>query len=193
MTKPYIGGCACGAIRYETSSKPIVESHCQCRDCQKRSGTGHGSYLVFSRRTEVSIAGEAKNWRVAGDSGNEKDHAFCPTCGTPVYLTFVAMPELIAVHATSLDDPSQFNPQLVTYGIRPCLGRDGFLAADIRANAAWLSVEDAIKDTTVIHPRYAARLAPQHWLDGSSLLVSERTHPELTPGSVMPALLTLRP
>jgi hypothetical protein len=118
MTKPYIGGCACGAIRYETSSKPIVESHCQCRDCQKRSGTGHGSYLVFSRRADMSITGEAKNWRVAGDSGNEKDHAFCPTCGTPVYLTFVAMPELIAVHATSLDDPSQFNPQLVTYGIR---------------------------------------------------------------------------
>ena len=106
MTKPYIGGCACGAIRYETSSKPIVESHCQCRHCQKRSGTGHGSYLVFSRRAEMSITGEAKNWRVAGDSGNEKVHAFCPTCGTPVYLTFVAMPELIAVHATSLDDPA---------------------------------------------------------------------------------------
>ena len=80
MTKPYAGGCACGAIRYETSSKPIVESHCQCRDCQKRSGTGHGSYLVFPRRADVSIAGEAKDWRVAGDSGNEKIHAFCPTC-----------------------------------------------------------------------------------------------------------------
>jgi hypothetical protein len=26
MTK-YTGGCACGAIHYETSSKPIVESH----------------------------------------------------------------------------------------------------------------------------------------------------------------------
>ena len=78
MTK-YTGGCACGAIHYETSSKPIVESHCQCSDCQKRSGTGHGSYLVFSRRADVSITGEAKDWRVAGDSGNEKVHAFCPT------------------------------------------------------------------------------------------------------------------
>jgi hypothetical protein len=55
---------------------------------------------------------------VAGDSGNDKIHAFCPTCGTPVYLTFTAMPELIAVHATSLDDPSQFNPQALTYSIR---------------------------------------------------------------------------
>ena len=117
MTKTYTGGCACGAIRYETSSEPIFENHCQCRDCQKRSGTGHGSYLTFPRRADVTIAGEANTWRVAGDSGNEKVHAFCPTCGTPVYLTFVAMPELIAVNATSLDDPGQFNPQVVTYSI----------------------------------------------------------------------------
>ncbi len=118
MTKRYSGGCACGAIRYETGSEPIVEIHCQCRDCQKRSGTGHSSYLTFPQCAEVTIAGEAKNWRVAGDSGNNKVYAFCPTCGTPVYLTFEAMPQLIAIHAASLDDPSQFNPLRVTYGIR---------------------------------------------------------------------------
>ena len=28
------------------------------------------------------------------------------------------MPDLIAVHAASLDDPSQFNPRMVTYSIR---------------------------------------------------------------------------
>ena len=140
MTKPYTGGCACGAIRYETSSEPIFENHCQCRDCQKRSGTGHGSYLTFPRRADVTITGEANTWRVAGDSGNEKVHAFCPTCGTPVYLTFAAMPELIAVNATSLDDPGQFNPQVVTYTHpRPCVGHDRSLVAEIRADAARIS------------------------------------------------------
>ena len=109
MTKAYVGGCACGAIRYETKSEPIVENHCQCRDCQKRSGTGHGSYLTFSHRADVKVTGEANTWRVAGDSGNEKVHAFCPSCGTPVYLTFAAMPELIAVHATSLGNLPLFN------------------------------------------------------------------------------------
>ena len=140
MTRPYTGGCACGAIRYETSSEPIFENHCQCRDCQKRSGTGHGSYLTFPRRADVTITGEAKTWRVAGDSGNEKVHAFCPTCGTPVYLTFVAMPELIAVHATSLDDPGQFNPQVVTYSIRGhAWDTMDSVVAEIRANAARIS------------------------------------------------------
>jgi hypothetical protein len=118
MSTLYTGGCACGAIRYETSSEPVFANHCQCRDCQKRSGTGHGSYLTFARRADVAVRGEAGTWQVAGDSGNAKVHAFCPTCGTPVYLTFVAMPELIAVHAASLDDPRQFGPQAVTYAIR---------------------------------------------------------------------------
>jgi len=118
MTRSYSGGCACGAIRYETNSAPIFQNHCQCMDCQKRSGTGHGSYLTFARRADMRIEGEARSWRVAGDSGNDKFHAFCPNCGTPVFLTFAAMPELIAIHATSLDDPGQFEPQALTYSFR---------------------------------------------------------------------------
>ena len=118
MNRTFSGGCACGAIRYATHSAPIFENHCQCRDCQRRSGTGHGSYLTFPSRAEVTVTGEARTWRVTGDSCNEKVHAFCPTCGTPVYLTFAAMPDLISVHAGSLDDPGQFRPQVVTYAMR---------------------------------------------------------------------------
>lgn len=118
MIKTYAGGCACGAIRYATDRAPIAEGHCQCRECQRRSGTGHSSYLVFPDRSEMTIDGEAATWGVAGESGNGKFHAFCPTCGVPVYLTFAAMPDLIAIHAASLDDPSRFAPKTVTYAIR---------------------------------------------------------------------------
>jgi hypothetical protein len=118
MSPPYTGGCACGAIRYEADATPIFENHCQCRDCQKRSGTGHGSYLTFPSRADVKSTGEAATWRIAGDSGNQKTQSVCPTCGTPGYLTFAAMPDLIAVHAASLDDPRRFRPAVVTYGSR---------------------------------------------------------------------------
>jgi hypothetical protein len=115
MTTRYAGGCACGAIRYETDNEPIFQNHCQCVDCQKRSGTGHGSYLTFPRRAEFRITGEARSWRLTADSGNDKVHAFCPACGIPLYLTFVAMPDLIAIHAASLDEPGRFKPQVLTY------------------------------------------------------------------------------
>ena len=118
MSSAYIGGCACGAVRYEIRDKPVFENHCQCRDCQRRSGTGHGSYLTFPDRTKAKVTGEARSWRVAGDSGNEKIHAFCPTCGTPVHLTFAAMPTLFTIPATSLDTPELFHPSVVTYNVR---------------------------------------------------------------------------
>lgn len=118
MTSTYAGRCACGAIRYEIDDKPIVENHCQCRDCRRRSGTGHSSYLTFPDMAKVTITGEASTWRIAGDSGNEKIHAFCPTCGTPVYMLFAAAPDFIAIHAGSLVTPELFRPSFVTYAIR---------------------------------------------------------------------------
>jgi len=118
MSEAYGGGCACGAIRYEISGEPMVSNDCQCRDCQRRSGTGHGSYLTFPSRAQVKLTGEAKQWDVVGDSGNVKTHAFCPTCGSPVYLTFAAAPDFFTVHAASLDDPRRYKPQMVTYRVR---------------------------------------------------------------------------
>lgn len=116
--RPYTGGCACGAVRYATTQAPVFQNHCQCRDCQRQSGTGHGSYLTFPARSEMKISGKATHWDVAADSGNVKTHAFCPVCGAPVYLCFEAMPDLIAVPAASLDEPDRFAPQVVTYSSR---------------------------------------------------------------------------
>ncbi|AXI04732.1 GFA family protein [Aquirhabdus parva] len=118
MIKPYTGGCACGAIGYEISEEPIFSNHCQCLDCQHASGTGHGSYLTFPNMGHVTLKGEAKHWDRVADSGHVKTHWFCPNCGSPVYLTFAAMPHLFTVHAASLDDPSRFIPQVVTYNDR---------------------------------------------------------------------------
>jgi len=117
MGKPYSGGCACGAIRYEISGEPVFQNHCQCLDCQHKSGTGHGSYLTF-RREGVQLTGHAKHWALVADSGNVKTRSFCPTCGSPVYLTFAATPQFFAVHAGSLDEPGRFVPQAVTYAVR---------------------------------------------------------------------------
>ena len=118
MSDAYTGGCACGAIRYEITDEPLAMNDCQCRDCQRKSGTGHGSYLTFPARAEMVITGETTHWEIAADSGNVKSHAFCPVCGTPVLLGFAASPDLIAVHAGSLDDPGLFAPQALTYSIR---------------------------------------------------------------------------
>ena len=116
--KTYAGGCACGNVRYQATGTPVAELHCQCLHCQKRSGTGHASYIVFAGRGAVSITGDASIWRIAGDSGHEKSHGFCPTCGTPTHVTFAASPDITAILPGSLDDPTIFQPSFVTYGCR---------------------------------------------------------------------------
>jgi hypothetical protein len=117
MSASYTGGCACGAIRYEIPGEPVASNDCQCRDCQRESGTGHGSHLTFLREG-VKLTGEGKHWDMVGDSGNVKTRSFCAKCGTPVYMTFSAMPQLFSVRAASLDDPSRYQPQMVTYRVR---------------------------------------------------------------------------
>ena len=118
MSDAYTGGCACGAIRYEIPGEPLAMNDCQCRDCQRRSGTGHGSYLTVAGRQQVELRGDATHWNRTGDSGNTMTHGFCPACGSPVYMTFAAAPDLLTVHAASLDDPGRYQPQLVTYAVR---------------------------------------------------------------------------
>ena len=110
----YTGSCACGAVRYRVVGEPTVMNHCQCRQCQRGSGTGRGSHLTFAGAT-VEATGATSRWTVQGGGGTRKSRASCPNCGAPVFMTFPDMPDLFVISAASLDDPSRFKPQLVMW------------------------------------------------------------------------------
>ena len=114
MTKPYTGGCSCGAVRYSVSAEPVVMNDCQCRQGQRASGTGHSSYLTFVG-APVETDGDASFWESVGEGGTRKNRAFCPGCGSPVYLRFPDMPDVFVTHAGSLDDPSRYQPQQILW------------------------------------------------------------------------------
>jgi len=114
MTRAYTGGCACGAIRYGIKAEPLAMVDCQCRQCQRESGTGHASHLVFPSGA-VEVTGEATRWEAVGDGGTVKSRAFCPTCGAPVYMTFPANADVFVVRAASLDQPDRYSPQMITW------------------------------------------------------------------------------
>ncbi|RTE89367.1 GFA family protein [Bradyrhizobium sp. LVM 105] len=117
MDKPYTGGCACGAIRYSILGEPLFSNHCQCRDCQRESGSGHGSYATFAR-AGVTVAGEARHWDMVADSGKVKTRGFCTQCGVAVYMTFAAQPDVFTIRAASLDEPARYKPQAITFAAR---------------------------------------------------------------------------
>ena len=114
MTAVLSGGCACGAVRYESMVEPMVSGHCQCRACQYASGTGHASHAMVPKEA-LTIQGELRFWDSPADSGNVVGRGFCPQCGSPVLSRNSGMPDHLFLRAASLDDPSRFVPNMLVY------------------------------------------------------------------------------
>jgi hypothetical protein len=113
----YTGGCTCGAVRYEITSEPIRSFQCQCRDCQRDTGAGHASVVVFPSAAMKVTGDVAENLRTA-DSGAQKRKGFCRNCGSPLYNKPQNKPDMVGVYVGTLDDSSGFRPQIVMFASR---------------------------------------------------------------------------
>lgn len=114
MSQTFTGHCLCGAVTYSCSTEPMMMGHCHCDDCRRSSGSGHCSHLAVPEPS-IAIKGETKGYARPADSGNVVTRHFCPTCGSALYSTNAAMPGLIFLRASTLDDPEVFKPQMHVY------------------------------------------------------------------------------
>lgn len=111
MAGAWTGGCLCGAVRYEASGEPVFQLLCHCRDCQRHSGSGYGAGMRLPASCFRITKGEPRLYVTTADSGNTVTRGFCPECGTMVLLRVSARPDLVAIRAGTLDDPSVFRPE----------------------------------------------------------------------------------
>ena len=110
MSAPFTGGCACGAIRYEVTAKPITMFNCHCRDCQRTTG-GAFTPVVYVPAKAVKITkGEPHYYSTPSAALGDNKRAFCPDCGSRLFGGITEDGHGIA--ASSLDDPSLFKPQM---------------------------------------------------------------------------------
>jgi hypothetical protein len=109
MSTSFSGGCACGAVRYECSVEPMMSLNCHCRDCQRASGSAFAAVMAVPKAA-VTITGEPKFYEVQAESAHTVGRGFCATCGSPLFITLSAWPEIISIRAASLDDPSYYRP-----------------------------------------------------------------------------------
>ncbi len=114
MADGFKGACLCGQLSYESTKNAILAAHCQCVDCRKSSGTGHGTHVVITEDA-FTITGKETSYDHPADSGNIVSRVFCPICGCPAYSKNSAMSGMIFVRASSLDDPSVIEPGMVVY------------------------------------------------------------------------------
>jgi hypothetical protein len=113
MTVPslFSGGCACGAVRYDCSTSPITMVNCHCRDCQRASGSAYSPTVIVPTATFQLVRGEPRFHEIMVANGNIARRAFCGECGSPLFASSSAHPEMTGVRAGSLDDPSWFRAE----------------------------------------------------------------------------------
>lgn len=83
------GGCHCGNITYEAEIDPGAVSLCHCTDCQTLTGTAYRINVRVRKQDFKLRGGTPRTYVKTAESGNQRAHAFCPECGTPVYSTSV--------------------------------------------------------------------------------------------------------
>ena len=77
---PLTGGCNCGAVRFEVTSRLLLASYCHCKRCQRRSGAAASANAHPAPDTFRIVAGEDKLRVWKPESGGEK--WFCGDCGS---------------------------------------------------------------------------------------------------------------
>jgi hypothetical protein len=111
---PFTGGCACGAIRYEITSDPIMTLKCHCRDCQQVTGGGFAAAIVVPRDAFRLTRGQLCYHFTASIRRGKHKRGFCRECGSRLTGAEFEPGEspYVGVLAGSLDDPSWFQPQM---------------------------------------------------------------------------------
>ena len=117
-----IGGCQCGAVRYEITpateeaeapGAEFAQAHyCHCRMCQRAVGN---IVAVW-----VAVRGERFRWTAGAPATYRSSHylerAFCRTCGTPLGARYVPglkdweWSDFVGVLVGSLDAPEAVRP-----------------------------------------------------------------------------------
>lgn len=94
--------CQCGQLKLNASRDPEFVIACNCKACQKRTGSPFGTGQYF-RRDDVSVTGAISNWARTAESGLSLTNHFCPTCGTTLFWSLELRPDHFGVALGAFD------------------------------------------------------------------------------------------
>lgn len=103
------GGCACGAVRFETRSAPLRVGLCHCLTCRKAHASAFNPFAVFKAEA-VTITGAPRSWL----SSPDYDRQFCAHCGSRV---IALNGDEVEISLGSLDQTGALAPQYESWVI----------------------------------------------------------------------------
>lgn len=102
-----VGGCACGAVRFEVRSPVLWAGHCWCVDCRRAISAGVASFLGVARDATTWRGVEPTRWT----SSPNVERWFCGRCGSHVAYLSDRWPDEIHLYAATLDDQTRYAPE----------------------------------------------------------------------------------
>jgi hypothetical protein len=106
--------CACGELQITVVGDPDRVLACNCRPCQRRTGSAFGIAAYFPDAQVTRIEGQAHTFsRTTG--AHTFLTSFCPNCGTSVFWRASALREQIAIAVGCFADPSFPPPTIVAW------------------------------------------------------------------------------
>jgi len=105
------GRCHCGEITFEAEVDPDALHICHCTDCQTLSGSAFRANIPAPAEHFVLLSGTPKTYIKTAESGNKRLHAFCGTCGAPIYSSAVENPQSYGLRAGTIRQRAQFSPR----------------------------------------------------------------------------------
>jgi hypothetical protein len=106
---PLLGGCACGAVRFQVDAPPVSASYCHCTRCQHRTGTAASAQARISPGSFSVVQGEELIGIWAPGGGWEK--AFCSSCGAALFSRDPHDHGRLSVRLSAFDSDPGIRPQ----------------------------------------------------------------------------------
>lgn len=115
MTGTLDGGCACGKVRYRTTSAPMFVHCCHCLNCQRHTGSAFVINLLIEAVRVELLSGVPEPVTMPLNGGSPNRIFRCPACQVAVWSEYGGRSEVLFVRGGTLDNPPAVSPDVHIY------------------------------------------------------------------------------
>jgi hypothetical protein len=104
------GQCHCGQVTFAAEVDSTVLTICHCTDCQRLTGSAFRANVSVPASHFV-LHGTVTTYLKTAESGNKRRHAFCGTCGSPIYACAMENPQTYSLRIGTITQRDAFSPK----------------------------------------------------------------------------------
>jgi hypothetical protein len=113
---PVEGGCACRAVRYRMTTRPLFVHCCHCRWCQREKGSAFVLNAMIEADRVVLLSGAPEAVDTPSNSGKGQKIWRCPTCRIALWSNYAGAGSAVHfVRVGTLDNPDLLPPDIHIY------------------------------------------------------------------------------